>query len=138
MESALCAAFCVQYSVLCTLATMVFPHSQLHVLNSRRGLGSAWVLHPVLHLRNYLKAISFSNRMILLICFLSLRTTVLHCLDSRILKTFASHILPIFSLFQAGSPCYSNLAINRSPYHHNSFFHYLISNDFFNIEFFKS
>lgn len=59
-----CAAFSLQHSVLFILATTVFPNPQLHVLNSRRQLGSSWVLHPVLHFRNCLKATHVSNHII--------------------------------------------------------------------------
>lgn len=98
------------------------PNARLHHLNARRPMGSAWVLVPVLHLGNYLKTINCSNHRTLLICFLSLKMIVLPCLNFSILKTFASYILFFFCLFQAGSPCYSNLARSRTPCHHNSFY----------------
>lgn len=97
------AAFSLQSSVLCTLVTMASPDSQLYLLITRRPMGSAWVFFPVLHLGNYLKTISCSNNRAFLICPLSLRIIVLHCLNSNILKTFASHILFFFCLFQAGN-----------------------------------
>lgn len=109
----------LQGSVLYTLAAQTLgPIAS----TPRRPMGSAWVLFPVLHLGNYLETISCSNHRTLLVCFLSLRMTVLPCLNFSILRTFASYSLFFFSLFQAGSPCYSNLARSRSPCHHNSFY----------------
>lgn len=59
----------LQYFVLCILATMVFLQFQLYLLNSR-SLDSTWVLLPVLHIGNCLKAVSWHNHMTFLICFL--------------------------------------------------------------------
>lgn len=121
MESFLCEAFFLPSSVL---NAVVSPDSRLHLLKETEG--SASVLFPLLHFGNYLKTISCNDHRTLLICFLSLSIIVLHCLNFNILKTFASYVLFFFCLFQAESPCDSNLARSRSPCHHNSFYSLLI------------
>lgn len=111
----LCSSF--RYSVLWTLATWVFPDSQLYLFNSGSSPGSTWVL-PLCTMAWKLSQDSNLRKSKLVLSHFS-EITVLHCLIFSVLKIIVSCILFVcLLLFQAGWKfilCYFILARSRSP-----------------------